>query len=179
MQECTSRLDCLISWSHGLVDENDVQVLESFQKKPNSVLGGEEHMRRSHYVEELKDEIRRLKGEAEDSCLQNSMMEQVYLLLCQGLVKHFNAKVSSYGSQIRNHANRLSSMDFTDKNEDRAAGNQPDRPGDETKILEYILREDIHKVFMTEMINLLKQEKDAYETVNHYLEIFRTEERDE
>lgn len=178
MQECTSRLDCLISWSHGLVDENDAQVLESFQKKPNSVLGGEEHMR-SHYVEELKDEIRRLKGEAEDSCLQNSMMEQVYLLLCQGLVKHFNAKVSSYGSQIRNHANRLSSMDFTDKNEDRAAGNQPDRPGDETKILEYILREDIHKVFMTEMINLLKQEKDAYETVNHYLEIFRTEERDE
>lgn len=91
MQECTSRLDCLISWSHGLVDENDVQVLESFQKKPNSVLGGEEHMR-SHYVEELKDEIRRLKGETEDSCLQNSMMEQVYLLLCQGLVKDFNQR---------------------------------------------------------------------------------------
>ncbi|XP_019193200.1 PREDICTED: WPP domain-associated protein isoform X1 [Ipomoea nil] len=165
MQECTSRLDRLISWSHGLVDENDVQVLEPFQKKPNSLLGGEEHMG-SHYVEELKDEIRRLKGEAEDSCLQNSMMEQVYLLLCQGLVKDFNAKVSSYGSQIRNHANRLSSMDFTDKNEDRAAGNQPDRSGDETKILEYILREDILKVFMTEMINLLKQEKDAYEIEN-------------
>lgn len=165
MQECTSRLDCLISWSHGSVDEKDIQVMDSFQKKPNFVLGGEEQIR-SHYVEELKDEIRRLKGEAEDSYLQNSMMEEVFLLICQNLVKDFNAKVSSYHSQIRNHANRLSSMDFTDKNEDRAAGNQPDRSGDETQILEYILREDIHKVFISELINSLKQEKDAYEIEN-------------
>ncbi|KAK4356048.1 hypothetical protein RND71_025019 [Anisodus tanguticus] len=171
IKDVIKRCDDIISLNIKSVDKKSVKWEENFSKEnvSNSTMGGKV-VTSDCACEIIKDEVGLLKEEVDNLNLQMSILEEIHLILYEGLLKDQNVACFEPIKNTESTTTLLpSQFDAEGENSETFVKHfRDDNLLPET--IGSLLKEDVYKVFFMEMFRAWKEERDDIDIEIHIRE---------